>query len=144
MSSGIETLEVVEPWLYATLSGDLALADLVGTRIVGTLAGGDVEPPYVHFLMVSTRDVLGTGAERHDTDNIYTVKVVTRGASWDQAKPVAKRLDALLGVKGTRTVPGGSLTCTRERTVQYPSVDNGVQHRHLGADWRIRANGLGA
>lgn len=145
MSSGVETIEVVEPWLYARLSGDAALAALVGDNIVGTLSDGAVVPPYVVFSHVSSRDITGTGGVRTEVDCLYTVKAVARGSSWSVVRPIATRLGVLLGgadptVVTTSTTPAGDLTCVREGIVQYPEVADGAQYRHLGATWRIRAN----
>lgn len=143
MSQGVETLEVVEPWLYGVLSGDAELVGMVGAdNIVGTLSVGEVPGRYVVFSHSSNRDILGTGAVRTEVDCIYAVKAVALGASWDPVLPIAKRLDALLSTanRGTVTTAAGALTCTRESTVQYPEVVEGAQYRHLGALWRIRAN----
>lgn len=144
MSDGIETVEVVEPWLFARLWGDEALRAMVGENVVGTLSAGDLEPPYVVFSHVSGRDVLATGGIRVQVDCLYTVKAVGRGASWDVVTPIARRLDALLHEDGsTVTTPAGDLTCVREGVVQYPEVREGAQFRHLGGTYRIRANSHG-
>lgn len=145
MSAGVETIDVVEPWLYATLTGDATLTGLVGQAIIGTLSGDAVAPPYVVFSHVSSRDVLGTGGVRTQVDCLYTVKAVARAASWDAVRPIAARVGVLLGgadptVVRTVTTANGDLTCVREGIVQYPEVTEGAQYRHLGATWRIRAN----
>ncbi len=140
MSTGVETLEVVEPWLWSLLSTDAVLAGLVANRIVGTLAEGEVDAPYVVWTMASARDVRGVGQVRQQVDCIYNIKGVTTGASWSAVVPIAKRLDALLTTAGTVSTVGGDLVCTREGVIQYAEVLEGSQFRHLGASWRIRAN----
>lgn len=145
MSTGMETVEVVEPWLFQRLWGDAALRALVGDSIINTLAMGDVATPYVVFSLSSARDIAGTGAVRTQVDCIYNVKAVAAGASWTPVLTIAKRLEALLDTSllGTQSIPAGDLTCTRETVIEYPELVDGTQYRHLGGAWRIRANGAG-
>lgn len=142
MTEIIETVEIADTWLYNTLSTDGPLAALVGDRISGTLSGNVLPTPYVTFLCESSVDVTGNAGARISTDNLYAVKAVAQTASWDDVLPIAKRLSTLLHRPGqVMQVTGkGSLTCTRERMIQYPEVDEGVQYRHLGAIYRIRAS----
>lgn len=137
----IETVEIADTWLYATLSGDSALAVLVGDRISGTLSGEPLATPYVTFLCQSTLDVNGVGGARISTDNLYAVKAVAQASSWDDVVPIANRISALLHRPNqVVTTAAGSLTSVRQNLIQYPEVDEGVQYRHLGAVFRIRAS----
>jgi hypothetical protein len=137
----IETIEIAEPWLYATLSEDDVLAGLVGDRITGTLAPDILDTPYISFLLQSPLDVMGIGATRISTDNLYIVKAVTQGSSWDEALPIAQRIDYLIHRPNSTMIQGtGSLTCNRERVFQQPEVAEGIQYRHLGGIYRIRAS----
>lgn len=142
MSVQSETVELVEPWLYATLTADSELAILVGDSVSGTLAPAPLTPPYVTFLMQSSVDIItGAGGDRITTDNLYIVKAVVAGSGWDQAIPIAARINMLLHRPNeTINVPGGSLVSIGERIVQYPEVDAGIQYRHLGRIFRIRAS----
>lgn len=138
----IETVEIADTWLYGTLSADGALAALVGDRVSGTLSGTPLGTPYVTFLCQSAVDILGVGGQRISVDTLYEVKGVAQASSWDDVLPIARRISVLLHRPGeVMQVSGaGSLTCTRERMIQYPEVDDGVQYRHLGAIFRIRAS----
>jgi hypothetical protein len=137
----IETVEIAEEWLYATLSADGTLAGLVGDRITGTLSPELLVMPYVTFLMQSSRDVSAVGGIRISTDNLYLVKAVGQTSTWDDLKPIASRIDYLIHRPGSVMVEGtGSLTCTRERVHQMAEVDEGLQYRHLGGVYRIRAS----
>jgi hypothetical protein len=140
VSSGLETVEVVEPWIWATLHGDAALAALVGERIVNALEDVEVATPYVVFTLASPRDIQVTGGVRTEVEAIYDVKAVTKGASWSAVAPIARRLDELLVTEHTVTTPTGTLTCRRDRIIQYPERTEGVQLRHLGGVYRIRAS----
>lgn len=142
--SGIETVEVADTWIYATLSGDAALAALVGDRISGTLAESLPQTPYVTFLLTSSRDVTTFDGTVIAADCIYEVKAVGQGASWYDVTPIAKRVHELIHLgRDTATTASGSLTSVRERVIQYAEVDEGVQYRHLGGLYRIRASSAG-
>lgn len=138
----IETTEIVEPWLYSTLSADATLAGLVGDRIFGTLSTDTPQTPYVIFILLSPRDVVGVGGTRISTDNLYVVKGVAQTNSWDVLTPIAKRIDQLIHRPGSTMLgdAGGSLTCTREMTHQMPEIADGLPYRHLGGVYRIRAS----
>lgn len=139
MTSGIETVQVVDRWLYETLSGDSELAGMVGGRIVGTLSQGAVATPYVVYFLSSSRDVYTVPTIRVDTDSRYTVKAVGTGATWSQVARIAAHLDALLhGAQATTSY--GTVACVRDTVIQYAEVDGGTQYRHLGAVFRVRAN----
>lgn len=141
MSSGIETVDVIEAWLYDTLSSDAALTALVGDRVVGTLAPGDVPTPYVVFFLSSASDVSAVPTIRIQVDAIYTVKAVGDGAAWGQVRDIAARVDELLHGVNT-TTSNGQVSCVRQSIVQYAEVNQGTQYRHLGGLFRVRANFL--
>lgn len=141
MSNEIETVDLVETWLYSTLHGDVTLAALVDGRIVGPVAAlGDFEVPFVVFSLAGTRDIAANDGTIIDTSSIYVVKAVGAGSSWDTVRAIAARVHNLIHGK-TYTFPGGgSLTCARERIVAYPEEEAGQQFRHLGGQYRIRAS----
>lgn len=143
MSSGAETVDIIDPWLWSTLSGDAQLMTAIGGQgsLISTLAKGGVPAPYVVFFCSSPRDIIAVGGIRVEIDALYTVKVVGEGASWTTVKPIFRRIDALLHGKDVTTV-NGSLSCRRESIIQYAEVESATQFRHLGAVFRIRANSL--
>jgi hypothetical protein len=137
-----ETIDLVEPWIYGQLMDDDLLMLLGGVdHVSGTLAVAELPTPYVTFLMQSSRDIQGNAGQIISTDNLYVVKVVGATASWDDISPVATILASLFHLPHTVIdVPGGSMTSTRENIIQYPEITEGVQYRHLGAVYRIRAS----
>jgi hypothetical protein len=137
----IETVGIIETWLWSTLSADSDLMTLVNDSLSGTLSSEQLSIPYVTFLMQSSRDVVGHNGDRISTDNLYVVKGVTEGGSWDLGQPIAERIDFLLH-RPTAVMQsgGGSLTCVREQIIEYPEVEEGLQYRHLGGIYRIRAS----
>ena len=138
----IETVGLVEPWIYHRLSTDTALLTLVNIgSISGTLSVEVLPTPYVTFLCQSPRDVVGNAGQRISTDNLYMIKAVAQTGTWDDILPIADRIDALFHLSGqVISVSGGSLSSVRQSVVQYPEVDDGLQYRHLGGIFRIRAS----
>lgn len=138
MSSGVETSEVIEPWLYTTLTGDPEF--VAGCpEVYGALTPDDPGPVYCTIAALSPRDIRGVGQARIQVEAIYLVKIVGQTTSQDDLLPAARRLSALLdGVD--RDVPGGHVTCTREQIVSYSEVSGGQPFLHLGGQFRIRAH----
>lgn len=139
-----ETVDLIEPWMYGLLAGDAILLDLIGgeDHLSGTLSPDELPLPYVTMILQSTRDIQNHVGEILSTESLYEVKAVAATSTWDDVIPIAARLKALLHRPGQIIdLPGGgSLTCIRERVIQYPENTEGVQYRHLGASWRIRAS----
>ena len=138
-----ETVDLIEPWIYSQIVNDAQIMALIGgeDRVSGTMSTDDPTVPYISILMQSTRDIQGNAGSIIANESLYQVKVVDATGSWDDLIPVAARLKAVLHHPGECfTVPGGSLSCIRERVIQYPEKVKGVQYRHLGASWRIRAS----
>lgn len=141
-SNTIETVEIVDKWLWDTLSGDATLSGMVNGRISGTLSDRVLETPYVHFSYQSDRNITAIGGEIISVDCRYLVKAVGKTSSWGTILPMAKRIQELIHRPyQTFQVTGvGSLTTIRESVVQQPESDSGIQYRHLGGIYRIRAS----
>lgn len=141
MSNEVETVDLVETWLYSVLHGDVTLAGLVDGRVIGPVAAlGDFEVPFVVFSLAGTRDITSVDGTIIDTSSIYTIKAVGAGSSWDAVRSIAARVHTLIHGKAYTFPGGGSLTCVRERIVEYPEEEAGQQYRHLGGQYRIRAS----
>ena len=140
MSTGVETAEIIEPWLYLTLVADEVLAGLVGDRIFGALTPDELSDPYVTFALSSARDIAGVGTARIMVDALYTVKAVAQSTSQDDVRPIATRIDALLQ-RGTASLPSGHvLSVTRRNTISYPEVSRGTPFLHLGGLYHFQAH----
>lgn len=134
MTHGIETLDIVEPWLIALLKG----ASLVD-HVVNAQTAEAIKPPYLLVSQISSRDILGVGTIRIDTDSIYMIKVIHQVNSFIPGRATMQAVDDLLhGV--TATTSNGSVTCIRETMFHYPETVDGVQFMHVGANYRIRAS----
>lgn len=151
-STGVETAEVVEPWLWDLLETDResgALGTLGVEAVVNTATTGDdpdsgTDQPgvdrWVVFTLVSARDVRGVGLVRSQVDAIYQVKAVVTGESFDPARAIFARICQLIETPETVTTESGSLTCHRETITQYPELQDGTHYRHLGGTFRVRTS----
>lgn len=140
----VETVELIEPWLFGVLSGDATLVSLVGSRFISTLSplSEGVAVPYVYFGLAGERDVhTADSLGVMDTDCYYNVKGVALGDTYTGAVlSIAKRIQRLLqGAKPTFS-PDGSLTCTRSQIIQYHETVQAVSYRHLGGLYHIRCS----
>src|SRR5690349_11900695 len=129
----IETVGMIEPWIYDRLSTDTQILSRVGVdSISGTLSATPLVPPYVTFLMNSNQDlVTGAGGDRISVETLYVIKAVAASGSWDDVLALATRIDQLFHLPNTVvTLSGGSLSSIRDRVIEYPEVDEGVQYRH--------------
>jgi len=126
-----------ETWLYERLSGDAALADLVGDRIFDGVGRPDAVYPFVVFQFQGGHDVAGVSAQRLMGQEVYLVKAVGRAASYADLKPVAKRIDELLHRQRGVTADGTVWACVREQPFKNVYVENRIQYRQLGGLYRL-------
>lgn len=139
----METTDLIEPWIYQSISGDQELVDSIYglDHISMTLSLDEPPVPYVHVSLSDSRDIMGVGGRRIAVDALYLIKVVDATASWDDLKVASGRINALFNRPGeVFTLPNGSLTSIRDRIIQYPEKVEGIQFRHIGGIWRIRAS----
>jgi hypothetical protein len=142
MTVSIETVELVDPWLFGVLSGDATVSGLVGGRIentIGTLES-DLVLPKVNFQCASSRDIPDNRGITIDTSNLYDVTAVGLYDSWTPLVPIAARIHELIQGAVYTFPGGGSLTCVRDMIIQRPEVVEGVTYRHLGGVYRIRCS----
>lgn len=141
MSSGIEPVEIIDPWLYSTLKNDTQIAAAVGTRISNGGALGATATPFITWDMNSSIDKTSADGTTIWNESLFEVKVVGQGGSFSPIAPIASRINDLLqGVNATTAK--GVIACRRDRVIRYVEVDDNVQYRHLGAIWRIIAHSL--
>ncbi len=128
-----------EQWLYSVLSGDAALAALVGTRIYGYVAPTGSASPFVIYSHQGSHDVRGVGAVRILNSMVYQVKGVGQGSSMSAVKAIADRIDALLHATSGTTDDGRILSCVREQTISYVEIDpSGMRWDHCGGLYRLQ------
>lgn len=143
MTGQAESADLIEPWIYSTLTGDPGFA-ATGVAVYGALTPDDPGPLYAVISALSPpRDVRGIGTSTIGVDSVYLIKAVGQTTSQDDLLPVARRIYALFG--GVEAdAPGGHITCVREAIVSYAEVTGtpiggGQPFLHLGGQFRIRA-----
>lgn len=132
---------IIDEWLYDTLSADATILAAVGTRIYAEIAPQDSDLPCVVYSGRPVRDVMAVGAIRIWEALEYNIRAIGQYESFYPLQGVADAIDTALhagaGAAGSGT--GTVLTCTREQEIRYVEVDDGVQYRHLGGLYLIRA-----
>jgi hypothetical protein len=143
MSSGIEPVDIVDPWLYSTLANDPQITAAVAKRISNGGALGPTATPFITWDMNSSRDILAHDGSVIFNESLFEIKVVGQGGSFAPVAPIGKRMDFLLGAATNVEVPGkGWVSSRRDRVIRYVELDDNVQYRHLGAIYRITAHAL--
>lgn len=138
MSSGIEPVNIIDPWLYATFSGDTALVAQVGQSIYNGAAPGPQNLPALTWNMNSARDITNHQGLTLWAECLFEIKVIGRG-SFEGIAPAANRMHAL--IQGANvTTADGALSCRRDRIIRYDESDDNVLYRHLGGIYRIIAH----
>lgn len=149
MSSGFESAELIEPWLYSTLTNDEELAEAIPAgNVYGALTPDEIFGVYVTFALLSLIDVRGVGTNRIMVEAIYMVKAVAQTTSQDDLLPAARRIDALLHGAHFDAEGGGHIDCVRETVISRAQVisdagqvrGGGQSFWHLGATFRIWAS----
>jgi hypothetical protein len=133
-----ETL-VAEQWLYTVLSGDTALAAVVGTRIYAYIAPEGAAMPYVVYQNQAGRDVRGVGPLRIMANLLYVVKVIGATNSFGTLEVAANRIDAVLQAASGTNVRGTVIACVREQPFALVESLESGQYRHLGGIYRLWA-----
>lgn len=142
MTASVETVELVEPWLFGVLNGDMTLNTLVGGRIENTIGplSTDLVLPKVNFQCISSRDIQNAQGLTIDTSSLYDITAVGLGDSWTSLTPIAVRIHMLIQGAVYTFPGGGSLTCVRDMVIQRPEIVEGATYRHLGGMYRIRCS----
>lgn len=136
MSTGYETLDVVDPWLVSVLGA--ALVPGLVTTIVVDQTSGDIALAYLLITLPSSRDIMGIGTIRIDTESIYQIKAVHQSNTYVPGRAAMRAVEtALQGVSATTSA--GNLICVRMSQFRYYETIDGMQFTHVGANYKIRA-----
>lgn len=122
---------IAEQWMTETLSADATITAYVGTKIFPEEAEEGTAAPWIVFRNKTAPDVMMVNQDRLWTTMLYHVDLVVVGNDIFTPDPVFVRIDQLLH-KGGGTTPGGQvLACTRQGLMNTPSLDAGIEYRHL-------------
>lgn len=135
---GLEAITVAR-WVYATLSGDPTLQDLLGgaqgaaQRVVeGTYTG--TADLWITFTVLDPIDVKGVGMEQIMAVTQVQVKAVAKSSSFSAVVPAYQRAHTLLEARLNQEPAQGGLILTAHRVsgIKYPERASGIEYRHLG------------
>jgi len=131
---------VIAKWIYGTLTGDAALAAIVGTRVYEDVAPQGAAMPYIVFQMQSPgNDLNALGSRRVIATPLYVIRGIAQTASYTgNLATIAERIDVLLHGQQQRVgTNDGYVWCYRERPFRLAEVRDGIQYRHSGGVYRI-------
>lgn len=123
----------VDAWLYTTLTAAVPLAG--GWHSEHAPRG--TASPFGVFAMISARDVQTHSADRMMVDALYTVRVISETESFVDLQDAADAIDTALH-QSDGTAGGASvMSTTREEIIRRVEIDDGREHRSLGAYFRV-------
>jgi hypothetical protein len=138
-----------EAYLFAKLSGDAALAAIVGARIYRQVAP-DKDPatgltpayPLIAFHRQGGIDTIGPGATRIFAKPLYLVRVLGEAGGIAALRAAADRIDAVLTDTTPETITVGGVAyaisgCCREQPFDMTEFVEGRRIEHLGGLYRI-------
>ncbi len=138
-------LDVIDRWLFARLTGDLALMALLGKDPDGLCvfdtkpSRGAVMPFVVYQLYSSGNDVTTANRTRIMAEPLYLVKAVCPGPSFGPVRPIANRIDDLLHKASGTNADGVVLGCARERPYKMLEEQGKQSFAWLGGFYRLWA-----
>lgn len=124
----------VERWLYTNLNGCHAST---GGRVYAEIIPEGVQLPAILFQRQGGTDLPVFSGERI-ADFTYIVRVVAETSSTQQLEAAATAIDAALE-QATGSEGGVTIGCVREAPFSLTEDVDGVQFRHLGGSYRVRA-----
>lgn len=123
----------VERWLYTSLNGVTG----VGSRVFADVIPQGQELPAIVFQRQAGSDRPVFSGDRI-AEFTYVVRVIAQSESTQALEAAATAIDAALE-KGTGSEGGLTIGCVREAPFSLTEISDGVQYRHLGGSYRIRA-----
>jgi hypothetical protein len=152
-----EETQLIENWLYATLSADATLVALLGryTDPTGVDLGpsihsgqarlGTAFPAILYeWIPGGIGDAYYNGARRMWSGSFYRIFVEDERSDYETLVPIASRIDELLSIHTVIPVTGGNINqCIRFHPDKRPRYEGaGQEFRQLGAFWDIIAQAV--
>lgn len=145
MAVDANAIPKIEAWILAQLTGDSALAALVGTRIwkdFAPIGASYAAYPFVVFSMRPGSYYLqGVGECRLLTRADYLIKIVTEGYPTDAQIVALDRFDEVIGKQSAATLGGFLFSGRGISPVNYTEPRPGTPHfyNHAGSVFQIDA-----
>ena len=129
---------VAEQWLFGILSGDATLMGMI-TGVYSEIAPAEAVEPFVVIAQQGGADVQEVAGRPLFVEELYQVKVVGRGNSYEAIRPAYERVHALINRQAGPVSNGQVVACVRMTPVKYVDVDAGIIYRHLGGIYRLQS-----
>lgn len=128
-------------FIYNILTADATLTTAVGARIYSEVAPEGTASPWIVYQCQTpeSRSIVGLGGVVIMIDEVYTVRAICQGNNYSTIETIANRIITLLHHKHGAVTSGYALACELMGTVKYPTVEDGIPYRHLGAMFRINS-----
>lgn len=124
----------VERWLFSRLN---AVHASTGGRVFSDIAPPGEQLPVIVFQRQAGVDLPVFSGERV-ADFTYVVRAIAQTESTQSLEAVATAIDAVLE-QASGSEGGVTIGAVRESPFSLLEVSDGVQYRHLGGTYRIRA-----
>lgn len=127
-------------WLYSTLNV-AAVTTLATGGIYRGLAPPAAVCPYVVMTMPAAQDdLMVVGTVRIWSPQLWDIIAIGTSLQWQTVSKIAAAVDVLIHGQ-TSGVPSSGIMheCTRERTISFTEVDEGVTYIYEGATYLIKA-----
>lgn len=140
MTAGLEELAALE-WLHARLSGDAALVAELADGADGIHDGSAPDGAPLPAVIVRPQGP-GTVIGAMPTDvvavsQLWQVKAVVRGRSFEPARAAAARIYAVLNGASGVAASGEVFGCVREQPFALREDTDTANYRHLGGLYRL-------
>lgn len=142
--AGAEQAMVMQ-WVLDQIAGQsLALEEIspgLSLRVFEDFAPeGTAYPFIIAQCQIPPRDVRGVGVSRVLVDTLFVVKAVAQVTSYGPLAPVAAVIDiAMTSSAGAPVEDGAVFASVRDEQFALVEVENGVQYRHFGGQYKIQA-----
>jgi hypothetical protein len=134
----VTEIQECKNWIYDQLAAEASITAVVSGRIYADHYPGERVFPYVLFNLMAATDVNGLGTVREQTQAVFQIRIVTKGAPDSNAKLVDKLLDDLFQTQVNTLSGEFYFSSRREGTIDRPEYDNAQQRYHnSGGLYRI-------
>lgn len=149
-----DEIQLVENWLYSTLSADATLIALLGSQpaaiggegiFSGAATQGAVFPVVIirYISPIGGGDLYVNGANRVWSRARFEVMAADARSDYEGLGAIASRIDTLLSIRSGVPITGGLiLQSIRESPYRRPSFVDGKNYREVGAMWDVIAQAV--
>lgn len=138
MATANETV-LADKWIYAKITGDASSAAIVSTRVYADQAPENPTYPIIVYNYQAGFDTRGNGICRIQSNPLYQIKVVCRGAPSASVRTLVNRIDTLFQEAVAEVSESYVFSSRREMPLRYiePERDSSHFFTHVGGLFRL-------